>query len=99
MAPAAVAVPADLSGAGFLFIAPLASTGPTNTVSGSVFTGTWPVAWLPLGATSEGTEFSYTTTVEGVEVAEFFDPIRHKTTSREGSVSFNLASYTATNLQ
>jgi hypothetical protein len=46
-----------------------------------VFTDTVPVAWLPLGATSDGSTFSYSTTVEAINVAEFFDPIKYSTTS------------------
>lgn len=99
MAPSAVVVPNVLTDAGYLFIAPLASTLPTNTVSGSVFTDSWPVAWLPLGATEEGSEFAYSTTVEPIKVAEFFDPIAYKTTERASSIAFNLADWTLTNFR
>lgn len=97
MPPAALAVPNILVSPGYLFIAPLASTVPSNTVSGSVFTDAWPVAWLPLGATQEGSEFKYSTNVDPIEVAEFFDPIQFATTSRGGSIAFALASVTLSN--
>jgi hypothetical protein len=97
MPPAAVARPNVLTDPGYLFIAPLASTLPANTVAGSVFTDAWPAAWLPLGATEEGSEFSYSTEVEGITVAEFFDPIKYATTGREGSIAFNLANYGLSN--
>ena len=97
MAPAAVATPAVLTDPGYLFIAPLASTVPTNTVTGSVFTDSWAAAWLPLGATEEGSTFSYETTVEPITVAEFFDPIAWRTTERSGSIAFNLANYALSN--
>ena len=71
------AVPQVLTDPGFLFAAPLASTLPTNTVVGSKFTDAWPAAWIPLGATTEGSTFSYSTTVEPIMVAEFFDPIKY----------------------
>jgi len=97
MPPAAVATPSILTDPGYLFIAPLLTAVPTNTVAGSVFTDTWQAAWLPLGATSEGSDFSYSTEVEPINVAEFFDPIKYATTSRAGSIAFNLASFTLTN--
>jgi|SRR5882672_124320 len=98
MAPPAVATPSILTDAGYLFIAPLLSTKPTNTVAGSVFTDAWPAAWLPLGATQEGSTFSYEIGIEAITVAEFFDPIRQATVERSGSFAFNLASYTADSL-
>ena len=52
MPPAAVTRPNVLTDPGYLFIAPLLTTLPTNTVAGGVFTDAWPVAWLPLGATA-----------------------------------------------
>lgn len=97
MPPTAVAVPLVLTDPGFIFIAPLASTLPTNTVAGSVFTDAWPAAWLPLGATEEGSTLNYSTTVEPVTVAEFFDPISYRITERGGSIAFNLADWTLTN--
>lgn len=97
MAPSAVAGPALLTSPGYLFIAPLASTEPTNTVSGSVFTDSWPAAWLPLGATEDGTDFAYGSTVEPVTPAEFFDAIQYFTTERHGSIAFNLMSFGASN--
>jgi hypothetical protein len=82
-----------------LWIAPLGTTDPTNTVAGSVFTDDPAVAWVPLGATTEGSTFSYETSVEAISVAEFFDPIRYATTERKGSIAFNLASFTLSNYQ
>lgn len=97
MAPTAVVTPNILTDAGYLFIAPLASTLPANTVAASVFTDAWPAAWLPLGATEDGSQFAYSTTVEPIRVAEFFDPVAYKTTERGGSIAFNLADFTLTN--
>ncbi len=97
MAPAAVATPYILTNPGYLFIAPLASTEPSNTVVGSVFTDSWPGAWLPLGATEDGTDFSYGSTVEPATVAEFFDPIQYFTTERHGTIAFNLANFGLSN--
>ena len=94
-----VAVPTVLTDPGMLWIAPLATADPTNTVAGSVFTDDPAVAWVPLGATTEGSTFQYSTTVEPIKVAEFFDPIKYATTERAGSIAFNLASFTLSNYQ
>jgi hypothetical protein len=97
MPPAPVAVPNVLTDPGYLFIAPLASAEPAHTVSGGVFTDAWPAAWLPLGATEAGSTFSYSTNVEAITVAEFFDPIKYATTERSGNIAFNLANWTLSN--
>lgn len=94
-----VASPTVLTDPGMLWIAPLATADPTNTVAGSKFTDDPPVAWIPLGATTDGTSFSYSTTVEAIRVAEFFDPIKYATTERSGSMSFALANWTASNVK
>lgn len=95
--PSAIATPNILTSPGYLFIAPIGSTLPTNTVVGSVFTDSWDAAWLPLGATEDGSEFSYSSSVEPVTVAEFFDPISYWTTERGGKIAFNLANFGASN--
>lgn len=97
MSPSAVTVPNILKDPGYLFIAPLLSTEPTNTVVGSVFTDAWPGAWLPLGATEDGSDYTYGTTVEPINVAEFFDPIQYATTARAGTFAFNLANFGLSN--
>jgi hypothetical protein len=91
------ATPNLLTDPGYLFWAPLGTTLPANTVVASKFSDAWPVAWLSLGATEDGSTFGYSTNVEAVTVAEFFDPIKYATTERSGSFAFNLADYTATN--
>lgn len=93
------AVPTLLTDPGFLFWAPLASSEPTNTVAGSVFTDAWPGAWINLGATEEGGTFNYDVSVEPTRVAELLDPIRYSTTERAGAMAFALASVTLTNLK
>lgn len=91
------AVPNILTDPGYLFIAPLATAVPTNTVAGSVFTDSWDAAWLSLGATEEGSTFGYSSTVEPIMVAEYFDPISYRTTERSGSIAFALADFTLSN--
>lgn len=95
--PPAVATPNLLVDPGFLWIAPLATAAPTNTVTAGKFSDTVAAAWLPLGATTEGSNFSYSTTVEPARVAEFFDPVKYFTTERMGSIAFNLANWTLSN--
>lgn len=88
------ATPIILTDPGFLFWAPLASTEPTHAALASSYDADpWPVAWIPLGATEDGSEFNYETKIEAVSVAEFFDPVRWSTTERSGSIGFNLASF------
>lgn len=98
MAPSAVATPTILTDPGYLFAAPLLSAVPANTVVASKFTDAWPVAWVPLGATADGSEFSYSIKTAPIAVAEFFDPIAYKTTDRTSSFTMNLADYTAAHL-
>lgn len=88
------ATPLILTDPGFLFWAPTGSTEPTHAALASTYDAdTWPVAWIPLGATEDGSELSYEVKVEPITVAEFFDPIRYSTTERSGSIGFNLASF------
>lgn len=98
MAPT-VAKPNLLVDPGFLWIAPLGTTAPTNTVTAGVFSDTVAAAWLPLGATTEGSAFTNSVEVEPVEVAEFFDPVMYATTGRATSLAFALADWTLSNYQ
>jgi hypothetical protein len=96
----ATATPLILTDPGFVFAAILGSTEPTNAALASTYDlDVWPAAWINLGATLDGKKFTYKTNVEPINVAEFFDPIRWATTSREGSFSFILADYTLHNLR
>jgi len=97
--PTAITTPNLLTDPGFLFWAPLATTIPANTVVGSKFTDSWPVGWLQLGATVEGSTLSYDLNVEAITVAELFDPIKFPTTGRTGTLSFALAEFSMTNLK
>lgn len=98
MPPAAVATPNLLVDPGWLFHAPIGTALPTNTVTASKFSDAW-TTWLPLGATTEGSTFSYETSVEPMSVAELFDPVKYSTVSRSGTIAFSLADYTLTNLR
>lgn len=97
--PVTLGIPAILTDPGYLLWSALGGSMPTHTVTGSVFTDSWPANWINLGATEEGSEFSYEMKVEAIRVAEFFDPIKYATVDRDGSFAFNLADYTLKNLQ
>lgn len=94
-----VAQPNIMQDPGFIYWAPALTSFPTNVVSGSKFTDAPSVTWIGLGATEDGSSFSYSPSIESVTVAEFLDPVRWRTVAREGSFSFNLADYTMKNLQ
>ncbi len=86
-----------LTDPGYLWIAPIGTAAPTNTVAGSVFTDAADAAWIPLGPTQDGTSFTYSTEVASISVAELADPVTYVTTSRAGNMSFNLANFTLSN--
>jgi hypothetical protein len=87
-----------LTQAGFLLWSPLGTAAPANTVTGSVFTDPWPVAWIPLGRTAAGSKIDDNATSADYESAEDYTPLDSATTKRVVMVSFNLLSFTATNL-
>lgn len=89
--------PNILQDPGYVMWAPLGTAEPTNTVVGSKFTDSWPAGWVSVGMTSEGSTFSYQINVEAINVAESFDPIKYATTSRAGSLAFNMANWALTN--
>lgn len=93
------AVPNVLTDPGYLFWAPLSTAVPTNTVVGSKFTDAWPVAWISLGATEDGSAFNYESRVEAIRAAEFLDPIKYATVERSGNMSFTLIDWTLANLK
>jgi hypothetical protein len=97
----AVTVPknAIATGAGYLYIAALGTSLPTNTVVGSVFTDTWPVGWNLFGITKDGSEFDYTINTDKIMSAEYFDPLQIVTTDRAASMKFELEQINATTLK
>lgn len=101
MPAATVPINAIATGPGYLYHAPLGTTLPANTVVGSVFTDNWATAgaWALLGATDEGSEWSYELDTEDIEVAEYLDPVQVVSTGRSISLSFALANIHATNMK
>src|SRR6185369_13479664 len=86
---------------GFFWYAPAGTAFPTNggTAAGSVFTDSPSVTFYEIGATEAGYTFTYSQSIEAINVAEFYDPVKWRTTSRQGSFAFNMADYTLKNLQ
>jgi hypothetical protein len=86
---------------GFLWLAPANTAFPTlgGTASGSIFTDSPSVTFYEIGATEAGYTFSYSQTIEAINVAEFADPVKWRTTARQGSMAFNMADYTLKNVQ
>jgi len=83
-------------GPGYLYIAVLGSTEPTD------LTTPWASvddAWTALGYTEEGSTFNYEVDSENVEVAEELDPVKVALTGRSLSLEFALAEITAANLK
>jgi hypothetical protein len=86
---------------GLLWHAPAGTAFPTagGTAAGSKFTDSPSVTFVEIGATEDGHRFRYAPSIEAVSVAEFLDPVKWRTVSREGSFAFNLADYTLSNLK
>jgi len=89
--------PANLAlGPGYLYLAPLGTTEPTDLVTAWL---TVSANWVGLGYTDQGSEFDYQLNTSPVQVAEELDPISNAADGRAASVKFALAELTATNLK
>ena len=85
--------------AGLLMIAPLGSTLPTMAAAGGTYAAdAWPAAWYNPGPTKGGTKLDINITTSDLEVAELYTPVDVRTTKRTGTITFELANYTAKNL-
>jgi len=91
-----IATPTILTDPGYLFRAILGTAEPTYAVTASKFTDVWAAAWVPVGATLDGTDFNYDIKVEPIRAAELLDPLAWKTTDRTGMVGFNMLDWTLT---
>lgn len=96
-----VAVPYLMLDPGFMWYAPANTAFPSlgGTGAGSIFTDSPSVTFYEIGATEAGYTFSYSQSIEAINVAEFADPVKWRTTARQGSMAFNMADFTLTNLQ
>lgn len=99
MAPAAVATPTLIRDPGYLLWAPFGSTEPTHTATGSKFTDAWPAAWVPMGATQEGTSFKWESPLEPIYAAEFLNPLAYASGEQTGNIAFALLDFTLKSLQ
>jgi hypothetical protein len=80
------------TGPGTLYVAPLGTAEPTSA------TAALAAGWRDVGYTDGGITARWEVTTEAVEVDQEFDPIRHVTTSRAGSLSTRLAQISRENL-
>lgn len=80
-------------GPGWIYIAPLDSTEPTDVIS--------PLdgAWTNLGYTDGGTTFTFGSTFEDIEVDQEYDPIAVLQTKRTIAIDVEAAEMTADNLE
>lgn len=94
-------VPNMMIDPGFLWYAPAGTAFPSGggTAAGSVFTDSPSVTFYEIGATEAGYTFTYSQSIEAINVAEFYDPVKWRTTGRQGSFAFNMADYTLKNMQ
>lgn len=80
-------------GPGTLKIAPLGTAEPTDLATA------WNAAWVDMGYTAEGSEFTFDNTYEDVDVAEELEAIAILQTARQIMASFECAELTADNLE
>ncbi len=97
--PAIVVPHAIAKGPGYLyrFVIGTALPGTGNTggdVVGSKFTDAFGVAYIPVGVTRDGSQFSYEVSTEDTIVAEYLDPLDTDETARNIGVAFDLAHIT-----
>lgn len=99
MATGAVNPALLLRGPGIFYSADLGTAEPSATVTAGKFsTAAWGGAWLPVGSTDDGHEFSDAADFEGVTVAESSYDIQTVTTGRTATWSCSLAEINKTNL-
>lgn len=84
-------------GAGYLYVADLGTSAPTNTVVGSVFTDTWPAGWNLWGVTREGHTLNIGIDTDQVEAAEYVDPLLNVVTGRTITAEFEIMQIHLTN--
>lgn len=99
MAPTAVATPNLIRDPGYLFWAPAGTAEPAHTATASKFSDAWPVAWIPLGATQEGSTFSWSSPLEPIYAAEFLNPLTYASGEQSGNFAFALLDFTLSSLK
>lgn len=99
MAPSAVATPLLIRDPGYLFWAPAGTAEPTHTTAASIFSDAWPVAWIPMGATQDGSKFAWNAPVEPIYAAEFLTPLAYASSEQTGNIGFALMDFTLFSLK
>lgn len=98
MAPTPVATPNLIRDPGYLFWAPFATTEPAHTATASKFSDSWPVAFIPMGATQDGTTFNWEMPIEAIYAAEFLTPVAYANGEASGNIAFGLLDFTLKSL-
>lgn len=83
-------------GPGYLYIAPLGTSEPTDL---STAWASISASWVSVGYTEDGNELNYNPSTSPVDVAEELDHIQVVTTGRDSTVRFAMSQITATNLK
>lgn len=81
---------------GWLYVAPLGATEPTNLITA------WETVdadWVNLGYTDGGTAMAFNQTFEDITVDQELDPILVMQTARQINITVNAAELTAANLE
>lgn len=99
MAPSPVATPLLIRDPGYLFWAPFGTTEPAHTALASKFSDAWPVAFIPMGATQDGTTFNWEAPLEAIYAAEFLPPVAYANAEQSGNLGFSLLDFTLKSLQ
>lgn len=99
MAPSAVATPKLIRDPGYLFWAPAGTAEPAHTALASIFSDAWPVAWIPMGATQDGSTFKWESPFEPIYAAEFLTPLAYAPGEQTGSFAFGLLDFTLKSMQ
>jgi hypothetical protein len=90
---AAGGTPANVDlGPGRLYVAPLGTAEPISC------SAALPSAWIPVGYTEDGSEFTVSITSDPIEVAEEYEPILYEQTRVVSKVAFQMAESTRRNL-
>jgi len=102
MANATVTKDALAFGAGVLYWAPSGTAAPSTfaTVTGSVFTGSWPSnGWFALGVTTEGHTLNVEFEFDAIEAAEYDDALLNVMTGRTVNAEMELQQIHLTNFR
>ncbi len=98
MPPAAVATPNLIRDPGYLFWAPFGTAEPAHASTASKFSDTWPVSWIPMGATQDGSTLTWEMPQEAIYAAEFLTPVAYASGEASGNFAMALLDFTMKSL-